>query len=413
MIDILDSFKSSKVADECRNDGNKSYCERNFFLATLKYNESLSHAVEASEAMGLAYANRSAVYFEMKLYEKCLKNIELAKENGYPEKNMHILEKRSLKCVELINDQGDQEEKLENPFDFVKLSHKENPRLPFVVDCLELKQNEEFGRYIVATRDFNVGEILAIEDPFFRVIKSDSRYNSCQEMNKYQRCAVCLKDNLMDLIPCSTCVSTMYCSQQCRQYAEENYHNYECPIIEVLLKAGIMQMALRIFFQSINIFNGSIHQFKEFIDSCTNPSTSVYDFDFSDDERKARAKRFLLSTYNLVRNEKSDTKESPEKLFMLHPVLQKMWKSHSEFITSFISRILKIGDSNFHGICGWSVDRCQSYDPQMIGIGCYPFISLINHACVPNVNRIYAEGKMFLLVERPIRKGEQLYDCYR
>ena len=88
MIDILDSLKSSELADECRNAGNKLYCERNFFEALLKYNESLCFAMEGSEAVGLAYANRSAVYFELRLYEKCIRNIELAKLSGYPQKNV-------------------------------------------------------------------------------------------------------------------------------------------------------------------------------------------------------------------------------------------------------------------------------------------------------------------------------------
>ena len=207
MIDIIDSFKSSESADSSRAEGNKYYCERSFFDALVKYNESLCYAPEESEAIGLAYANRSAVYFEMKLYEKCLKNIELAKLNGYPEKNFHILDKRIQKCHELTNEQ---QQVTENPFEFVKLSYKANPRLPFVVNCLELRQSDVFGRYIVTTQDLNVGDILAIEEPHFKIIKSDSRYDSCPEMNKYQRCSVCLKDNLMDLIPCPYCISSEF-----------------------------------------------------------------------------------------------------------------------------------------------------------------------------------------------------------
>ena len=208
MIDVIDSFKSNEAADLSRIDGNKLYCERNFFESLAKYNESLCSALEGSEGVGLAYANRSAVYFEMKLYEKCLKNIEMAKLNGYPEKNFHILDKRSQKCHELLK--SEQQQVMENPFDFVKLTYKENPRLPFVVNCLELRQSDVFGRYIVTTQDLNVGDILAIEEPHFKIIKSDSRYDSCPEMNKYQRCSVCLKDNLMDLIPCSYCIPSEF-----------------------------------------------------------------------------------------------------------------------------------------------------------------------------------------------------------
>ncbi|KAL7017896.1 hypothetical protein ACKWTF_010560 [Chironomus riparius] len=410
MIDIIDSFKSSEFADSSRAEGNKLYCERSFFDALVKYNESLCYAPEASEGIGLAYANRSAVYFEMKLYDKCLKNIELAKVNGYPEKNFHILDKRAQKCHEL---KAEQQQVLENPFDFIKLSYNANPRLPFVVNCLELRQNDAFGRYIVTTQDLNVGDILAIEEPHFKIIKSDSRYDSCPEMNKFQRCSVCLKDNLMDLIPCSYCISTMFCSEECKDYAMKSYHNYECAIIEILLKTGIMQMAMRVFFQALNMFDGSVEDLQDFLNKCNNSSFSVYSFDFSSSKEEVVAKHYLLSAYCLARNDKMSINESPEKLFKLHPQLSDMWQVHSEFIKRFFSTILKLGDSNFHGICGWSIQKYMNQEPQMIGVGCYPFISLINHSCAPNVHRMYAEGKMFIMVERPIKKGEQLFDCYR
>ena len=202
-----DFVKSEETAEAARSKGNKFYLERNFFDALVKYNESLCHAGKGSEAVGLAYANRSAVYYEMKLFEKCLKNIELAKCYGYPEKNFSILDKRAEKCSELIKS-GSEARKDENPFDFIKLSHEANARLPFVAKCLELKSSEKFGRYVVTSQDLRVGDIVAIEKPHFKVMKCDSRYESCQQSNNYQRCANCLKDNLLDLIPCDACSSS-------------------------------------------------------------------------------------------------------------------------------------------------------------------------------------------------------------
>lgn len=204
----MNHSKSNEEADKYRIEGNKLYSDRNFFDALTKYNESLCHAVTGSESVGLAYANRSAVFFEMKLYEKCKNNIEMAKLNGYPRDNYYILDKRLEKCIEnQINSDAEVKTQLENPFEFVKLSYKENSQLPFVVDCLKLMQNEKYGRYIIATQDLKVGDILAIEDPYFKVLKSDARYDSCRENNKFQRCSVCLQDNSLDLIPCLGCAS--------------------------------------------------------------------------------------------------------------------------------------------------------------------------------------------------------------
>lgn len=206
-VNKTESRKCNRKAEAARSEGNKFYVDRNFHGALEKYNESLCFAEKSSEAYGMAFANRSAVYFEMKLFDKCLKNIEMAKVNGYPRKNFLILDKRAEKCVEQIKN-GKEAKSDENPFEFNKLSYKENPKLPFVVDCLELKRSEKFGRFVITNQDLKVGDIVAIEKPHFRVIKSDSRYESCLDSNKYMRCSFCLKDNLMDLIPCENCCSS-------------------------------------------------------------------------------------------------------------------------------------------------------------------------------------------------------------
>ena len=202
-----DLLKSNKRADEARSKGNKFYVDRSFHDALGKYNESLCNAVKGSEAYGMALANRSAVYFEMQMFEKCMRTIEHAKLNGYPEKNFSILDKRAEKCAEQIK-AGKVDETAENPFDFIKLSYESNPKLPFVVDCLELKSSEKFGRFMTTKSDLKVGDIITIEEPKFKIIKSDSRYESCSENNKFLRCSFCLKDNFMDLIPCESCCSS-------------------------------------------------------------------------------------------------------------------------------------------------------------------------------------------------------------
>lgn len=172
-------------------------------------------------------------------------------------------------------------------------------------------------------------------------------------------------------------------------------------------------MAMLVFFKALSIFDGSITDLEKTFNDNESSSHSVYDFDFADtDNNQTNGKNYLISLLCLARNDKDYRNDSPEKLFHVHPKLSGMWTTHEAFIRKFILKVLQIGDSNFHGICGWSL---RKYDqvPQMIGIGCYPFISLVNHGCAPNVNRIYVEDKMMLLVERPIRKGEQLFDCYK
>jgi SET and MYND domain-containing protein 4 len=159
------SRKSDAKADTLRSEGNKFYSERKFFNALIKYNESLSYAVSGSANLGHAFANRSAVYFEMKQFEKCLSNIEMARRNFYPDKQSGTLSNREMKCREVMKSHR---EKSTDVWSFFKLSYPSNPKLPFIADCLEVKKSEKYGRHVVTNRDLKVGDIVVVENPFCR-----------------------------------------------------------------------------------------------------------------------------------------------------------------------------------------------------------------------------------------------------
>lgn len=197
----MKEIKSDKKAEELRSEGNEKYKEKKFFEALLKYNESLCNASRGSENLGLAFANRSAVYLEMKLFGKSLKNIELARLHNYPSRSSDVLLKREEKCQTLMK----QQVKLTDPWAFFKLPYKASKKLPFAVDSLELRVNEKYGKHIVTNQNFKVGDVLVIERPFCSVLLSESRFVEVDKSNKFQRCVSCLRDNQLDLIPCSDC----------------------------------------------------------------------------------------------------------------------------------------------------------------------------------------------------------------
>lgn len=185
--------KDNSKAIFLRKEGNQFYKEKKFFNALLKYNESLCFTKSKTEHAAFVFANRSAVYFEMKLYEKSLNNIELAIHNHYPESSMDVLTSRREKC---LRGQKNLQVPKNNVF---RLSSKENKKLSNIVNCLKLCENEKYGRHMVTTKQLAVGDIIVIEKPFACVpIK---KTNS----EKFQRCNSCLSDNLLDLIPCENC----------------------------------------------------------------------------------------------------------------------------------------------------------------------------------------------------------------
>lgn len=162
-------IKSKERSDELRSEGNKFYGERKFFDALLKYNESLCYSPQESESTGFAYANKSAVYFEMKLFDRCLKNIAMAKKNKYPEGSFDILSKRQEKCREMLKMT---KEKYADPWAFFKISYPPNRNVPYIAGSLKVEFNEKYGRFVTAKEHLKVGTIVAIEKPFCRFVIS-------------------------------------------------------------------------------------------------------------------------------------------------------------------------------------------------------------------------------------------------
>jgi hypothetical protein len=122
-------------------------------------------------------------------------NIQWARENEYPADKIQKLNEREEKCKKLMAKEV--KDPADDPLEFFKLSYPANPKIPFIVDCLEIRGTGKFSREIYTKRDLKAGDVIAIEDfGFSRMI--------C--MGQYNRCCLCLKVNMMNLIPChQTC----------------------------------------------------------------------------------------------------------------------------------------------------------------------------------------------------------------
>lgn len=159
-----------------------------------KFNRSLCFAENGSDHIGLAYANRSACYFQLEMYKESLIDIELAKKANYPERLMPKLEKRKDECLKAIAD-GKQAEK-----HVPKLRYAPHAPFPGTANVLEMKVDRKNGRHIVTTKDLGVGETIMLEDIYVGDT-FDARYDGC---------SMCLKSNT-NLVPCSTCTTTLLC----------------------------------------------------------------------------------------------------------------------------------------------------------------------------------------------------------
>lgn len=96
--------KSDEVSLQNRNHGNQIFQFRMFGPAMEMYNESLCTALPGSQNVSLAYGNRSACFLRLKMFAECLKDIELAKEAGFPEHLMPKLDQRKEDCLKHMRD---------------------------------------------------------------------------------------------------------------------------------------------------------------------------------------------------------------------------------------------------------------------------------------------------------------------
>lgn len=423
---MTSSVKSNQKSNLCRSQGNQLYANKSFFDALVAYNESLCLAESGTDNLGLAYANKSAVYFEMKLFDKCLRNVELARWNHYPEKNLEILKKREEKCIELKKNFKEDKKPVE-PWQLFKISQP-HKTLPFISDCLEMKADKKFGRHLITNRSLRPGEVVAIESPFCRIV---------QQKFIHQRCVTCFKDDLLDLVPCLGCnkggctsifltkvlhqkfFPVMFCST-CG--SDQKVHFLECSVPEnlITLLTSTQRMALQTFFTALSLFDGSVEQLAAFLTE--NPqSRTVFDLQTIEDK-----KQMLLAVHSLVSNCETNVDNSKlDDIFTKTPVLSEMWASNGAFIKSFLKKQTQIATLNYHEIYAWPLKRggflsgdessqALAYKRNVAssGNGSFPFCALVNHSCASNVCKIFIDGKLLFVVTMPIDKGEQLFDSY-
>ncbi|MPC84274.1 SET and MYND domain-containing protein 4 [Portunus trituberculatus] len=104
--------KGESEAEKFRNEGNRLYKEKKLEQALLAYNYSILAAPHPGldgeivgpqhEGLSLAFANRSAVLYEMAQYKYALADAERALAFGYPSSKRHRLYERRAKCLQAM-----------------------------------------------------------------------------------------------------------------------------------------------------------------------------------------------------------------------------------------------------------------------------------------------------------------------
>lgn len=211
----------------------------------------------------------------------------------------------------------------------------------------------------------------------------------------------------------------MFCSEKCLKQANDEHHRFECPLSDYLqtLFNKIHRSALRVTLKSLQAFE-SIDQMVEFCRENDSDNLTVFSFDHTKNLSALEQYRpvHCLAT-NQDKRKQSDLFQRATIAAVLKNQLLKHTKlkdilttgdSQSAFV-EILFRHLQTAPTNFH-----TLDLAET--PEMPGIeyanGAYPFCSLLNHSCAPNICRMSIGRKMMVFALRVIKQGEQLFDNY-
>lgn len=221
----------------------------------------------------------------------------------------------------------------------------------------------------------------------------------------------------------------MFCSQECLDYADKFYHQYEC-VVNDSLRDNLCDnflLAIRCFYINYSIC-GSMEKLINFM--CTNDKfCSVFDFDFYD----------LFIDLNYIKMIDSLPRSTPyttysvdrilHALFSHHPKMKNIWKclKYRKFIGIFVHRVMVASLKHGYHSYWWSVlENDDPMDPlyqrtipceccglhrHHSGLALLPFTSLIKLSCTPNCVLIPVDGHFVVVTVRPIKANEKLTIC--
>lgn len=381
--------KSNDVSHAWRMKGNLIFRDEKLSLndrwklSIEFYTKSLIFAEVDTENVSLAYANRSVCFFHLKMYAKCLIDIEYAKKANYPEKLMPKLDKRKADCIRLMQTQIEIKPMYENP----ALDFPADENFPCMANVVKIKRNCEFGRLLEAKCDIDVGQTVLVEETFVAI--------GTGEMPAF--CFTCLKRNQC-FISCSQCTDAVFCSEDCLN--RNNIHKMSCGA-----SFHRMSMDMRLSLLSLLVAINTIPNVKDLMDFVEdNLKLDPYAVPTSVLDSRARYAIFLK--LNRIKTPLNTLRAYQIYTSLLAiPSINAVFDSSRKlrFLMHLVVHHMVVHKSNgFNDVVGSQFD--------IASVACV--LSLVNHSCAPNLFNFAVNNQEVCVTVRPIKKGEQLSIAY-
>ncbi|KAJ8682914.1 hypothetical protein QAD02_018706 [Eretmocerus hayati] len=440
---------------------------REIHLKTLeRYSQSIALAPNNSEELAMAYGNRSALTHHLKQYKECLEDCDRAIKITKSEVLKNKLTCRKLECLAAMGDKSLESEcdialnslktlsldvKIKDNF-VEKINNIKNNTLPDPIvpdsskygkkskkskkpsspselfqhqdeipcasEAVTIEYNKRWGRHIVATRDINPGEIVAVEKHFFQFVYPECMYWCCSYCTKFS----------WSSIPCQGCIYGIYCSEKCRSAAWVEFHRFECKIFPLVWD---IDRDLKSATQTIRFFLSVVHQAgglaplkQEFMRVQKNEDPRTQGF--SDDGVFRSDCRSILGLKDYSHEASEELQSSSG--FNATVALYRLIRETDFFGFQLRNSLLELIPQNEDILFAGAIFLRLSYLPPRYGsqlllntdelkefTGLYlsPFCGLFNHSCDPNVRFIRSRNnETIVYAKHPIKRGEQLFCSY-
>ncbi|XP_068205929.1 SET and MYND domain-containing protein 4-like isoform X2 [Palaemon carinicauda] len=478
-IDIKPYFKgkSEKEALEKKEAGNMCFSKKNNVEALKLYSQAVIKAPVPTEECAdpkkmtlyaICLANRSAALYHLKDYRHCVKDINEALEHHYPRELKHKLYKRKARLLSHMKQHEDareayrqalkwldwakmeREKRIEHQNDIQKwlklyetgkgvknfemepepvdmqlpaipeVTGGRHPKYPSLSRKVDVRSDNQQGRYVVAVEDIEPGDTICAEKPFAAVLLRDMFGTHCQNCFKLLKAP----------IPCKKCSNVVFCSVECRQDAY--FHQTECPIQDLLLGSG---MSINCFLAIRLLVQKPLSYFLEIKDDIV---TEKYKENLEKKEIYDPEDFFRL--YNLVCHSERRTSEDyfhrvVMVVFMVkalkktkyfedkgtginYPLLKEEGDTISEteaYVGSLLMHFLEIVQFNSHEVSEFWLSAPKSLSNsknESLGAAIFPTLALFNHSCITGQVRYFSGSSAITKSIRFIPKGEQVPENY-
>lgn len=408
--------KSNDKAKSFREIGNQHLALHNshgYFKALEYFNRSICYAIIGSECMALGYANRSSVHFQQNRPDRCMMNIEMAREQPFcPSGTIEKMRKREKGCA-LIQNTKRICTCCYAPKPVIELSYSPHIKRPFLLHCLELHCNPNGQSYIVANKKLPANKVIVVERAYCMARPKQMQYSHCEY------CSVCLME---EVIPCQTCPHAIYCSIRCHDKAWRRYHYLECPVIDVINSQGLMldvaqKLTIRLLLRGWSAFGSlkSLLKFAKDYAAGKIADVTLFDVDYTDGLSPVDEYR-VIHCLPKHQPEKADRIAKQKWLLMrwstnITPILRaliKQWGVNSvdclqeaKWLMGFYARLVMSGINIGH-------TKCSEEFKQLSMMAIFPCVPLLGRLLEPNVHICTMDNRCIIVTTTTIEEGQPI-----